>query len=162
MGVCPACRGKGEITQAFGRVREAAKRMKQTDPDFREETPDQYGTTDYSLAAYFWHRGLYGRDGEAPNVRLVRGRPAVGSVAAGHEVDVFFVTPREGVGPEVYAKKTYRGFCWGYGGEGPSGLAAVLADLGLFPTLEDARRFVASLPMEDPWVLEGPAPFPNG
>jgi hypothetical protein len=46
------------------------------------------------------------------------------------------------------------GCSWGYGGEGCQGTAAILHDLGFFPTMDDARRFVGQQTMDKPWQLE--------
>lgn len=46
------------------------------------------------------------------------------------------------------------GLTWGYRGTGPTGLAAVLTDLGAFPELEEAASWVASLPIDESWHLD--------
>jgi hypothetical protein len=46
------------------------------------------------------------------------------------------------------------GLTWGYRGTGPSGLAAILTDLGAFPDLEAARHWVAELALDRAWRLE--------
>ena len=46
------------------------------------------------------------------------------------------------------------GATWGYTGTGPRGLAAILQDLGAFEAHDSALRWVAGLPMDEPWHLE--------
>ncbi len=108
------------------------------------------GITDFSLAAYYRRRPhLRGR------VAAARGRP--------QEEGCFGIV--ELLDHAGHPLAVYRGFAWGYGGEGPSGLAALLADAlpAAFPSYEEAFRFVSSLPQEEPWTIppvprEGTAP----
>lgn len=52
-------------------------------------------------------------------------------------------------------KRVYLTGCsWGYGGEGPHGTATVLADLGAFPTAEEALEFTSRVPIGEPWRRE--------
>ncbi len=50
----------------------------------------------------------------------------------------------------------FHGLAWGYGGEGPHGLAQILADAmpSQFPTFDHARRFVGRLRNGHAWNLE--------
>lgn len=97
---------------------------------------------------------LIGRLGTDPEVRFT---------AAGNSMTTFrlAVTTRErGADGEMVDHTEWftviialRGLAWGYVGEGPAGLANVLADAlpHLFPATDDARRFVLSLPQDEPW-----------
>lgn len=137
---CSLCKGAGQVTRALAQVYTAHRLARAIAPEWNS-TDDSLrpGITIFSLAAYYRRRPyLRGKAARA------RGRPQ-GTECFG----VVELLDREG-----RPLAAYRGFAWGYGGEGPSGLAALLADAfpGAFPSLDDALRFVISLPQEEPWT----------
>ncbi len=121
------------------------RRATAADPQWAGDDDSPHsGITDFSLAAYYRRRPrLRGR------VAGARGRP--------RERGCFGVVELLDEAGRPLA--VYRGFAWGYRGEGPSGLAALLADAlpVLFPSYEAALAFVSSLPQEEPWTTP-PAP----
>ncbi len=150
--VCPVCEGKAgdcnlcggirEISLALSRLYDADQYVRGHSPDWSGRNEDHDGVTAYSLAE--WFRRSWGGSGET---ELLDPRAAAGFFAddTGDEQRVI-VTASEG---EII----FYGFSWGYGGEGPSGLAAVLADAGFFDTLAEARTWIASQDGDQPWEL---------
>lgn len=138
---CRLCRGAGDVPRALAHLYEAHRLARAIAPEWRSSDDSaRPGVTVYSLAAYYRRRRhLQGK------VERARGRPA----GAGEACGVVELLDGEG---NVLAR--YHGLAWGYLGEGPAGLAAVLADLfpAAFPTYEAARRLVASLPQGEPWA----------
>jgi hypothetical protein len=95
------------------------------------------GVTDASLYQYYvLHDEL------RAYAAVVRGRPHPDCWG------VVEVADRRG---KVLAR--FYGFAWGYGGEGPTGLAAMLADLGLFRDMDEAVDYVIRLPQDEPWAM---------
>ncbi len=142
---CPLCRGTGWVTPALVEIYDAYRRATAHEPQWSGADDSIHpGITMFSLAAYYRRRPyLRGRAAAA------RGRP--------REEGCFGVVELLDQAGRPLA--VYRGFAWGYGGEGPSGLAALLADAlpDLFPSYEEAFAFVHSLPQEEPWTTP-PAP----
>ncbi len=122
------------IERALMKLAEADKHVRSQSPDWSGNNADHDGITVYSMAEWFRRRpmqlsrawGRIGSDGE-PRVTLID--------AGGCDSIIF------------------TGFAWGYGGEGPNGLACVLADAGFFPTLDEARVWVARQAFSGSWEL---------
>ncbi len=138
---CRLCHGAGNVPRALAHLYEAHRLARAIAPEWRgSDDSRRPGATVYSLAAYYRRRRhLRGKAARA------RGRPA----GAGEAYGVVELLDGEG---NVLAR--YHGLAWGYLGEGPAGLAAILADLfpAAFPTYEAARRLIASLPQGEPWT----------
>lgn len=99
------------------------------------------GVTRYALAAYAAFRDRFHSSG----------RVVVGS----HEVldhlgKLVLVTAVSGDGLMLLLD----GLTWGFRGTGPSGLAAMLVDLGAQPDWDAAKRWVADLPLDEAWRIE--------
>lgn len=173
---CAACEGEGRLPRALAKIREAATRCEAT-PDrdlFSEVVPRRWaqrtsGVTGTSLAMWSRIRHEFvdkrvqvegiSEGSMAHNIVVVsthesyehehqhtpathpHGPVAAGDAAARH------------VHREVAAVASFDGFSWGYGGEGPHGLACLLADLGLAGSVDDALRFVASRDGARGWAL---------
>jgi hypothetical protein len=98
------------------------------------------GVTPYALAAYAAFRA-----------RLLGSPLVVGSQEVlDHLGELVLVTTVKGDGLTLLLD----GLTWGYRGTGPTGLAAVLVDLGAQPDLETAMRWVAALPIDGAWSIE--------
>jgi hypothetical protein len=96
--------------------------------------------TPYALAAYAAFRA-----------RLLGSPLVVGSQEVlDHLGELVLVTTVKGDGLTLLLD----GLTWGYRGTGPTGLAAVLVDLGAQPDLETAMRWVAALPIDGAWSIE--------
>lgn len=143
-GKCEQCGGAGHVTFALSRLQEADRWVRAHSPEWEGDNRDRPGITLYSTAE--WCRR---RLSEPPMRRaygyLYSGEPHVelhgyGNVDGDHRV----------------AELLFTGFAWGYGGEGPNGLAAVLADAfpRNFETFDDALRWVAHQPFKGSWTLE--------
>lgn len=144
-GVCPACEGGGEtkhpdpcklcdatgkVTRACEHIYSAWKRTNAVD--------DDRGCTQDSLARYFRERDYLRR-----NTQTVRAR---------RHPDVFGRV--ELVDPGARVLIALLGLAWGYGGEGPNGLADIIADLGFFDSDRfKAISYVADQPQNEGWTL---------
>ncbi len=106
-----------------------------------------HGTTDFALAAYwYWRNVLTAHD------------------AVSVEADPDYMVPDESgqrtIKEPALTVRTdceslsMTGCSWGYGGEGPHATAAILCDLGLFSSMDEARKFVGSQPMNSAWKKE--------
>lgn len=143
---CRLCGGSGRVTRALREIYSAHRLARALAPEWRGADDQQRpGVTIFSLAAYYRRR------------RFLRGKVVSARGRPGHEEAFGVVELVDGDGRPLTA---LRGLAWGYGGEGPSGLAAILADAlpGLFPTMEDARRFVMALPQDEPWAITATGP----
>lgn len=99
------------------------------------------GVTPYGLAAYAAFR-----DRLHASPRVVVGSQQV----VDHLGELVLVTAVRGAGLTLLLD----GLTWGYRGTGPTGLAAVLVDLGAQPDIDAAARWVADLPIDGPWSIE--------
>lgn len=141
VGVCALCVGKGEITLPLAHLYEADLWVRRNDPGWKGSDMDHPGITVYSQAYWFRERGRL--RGEVVSV--------LGSIGPQQEPIVALF------GEHRNMLLKLRGFAWGYGGEGPTGLADVLCDIseGLptsFPAYESARLFVGGLPGDKGWT----------
>jgi hypothetical protein len=137
---CRLCQGTGQVTCALAQIYTAHRLARAIAPEWTGADDSlRPGITIFSLAAYYRRRPYLRR-----KAARARGRPG-GTECFG----VVELLDREG-----RTLAAYHGFAWGYGGEGPSGLAALLADVfpEAFPSLEEALRFVISLPQEETWT----------
>lgn len=102
-----------------------------------------HGTTDYALAAF------------AQLYRKFRRRCQVVGVLDYKVPDMegnrTILEPAIVVGDSSGPQLVLTGCSWGYGGEGPSGTAAILCWLGHFDRMQDALRFVGGLKGNQPW-----------
>lgn len=146
-GQCNLCGGTCEISLALSRLYEADRYVRRQSPDWSGDNRDHDGITAYSMAEWFRRRGggLPPSEGEGPRP-LLDPRAAAGFFEEGGEQRVI-ITASEG-------DITFTGLSWGYGGEGPNGLAAVLADAGFFPNLAEARAWIADQSIVRPWELQ--------
>jgi|GEM_PF-2323724 len=136
---CRLCSGSGTVTMALERIYSAHRLARVLAPDWRSADDRQRpGVTTFSLAAYYRRR------------RFLRGKVVAARGRPGHDEAFGIVELVDKDGRPLIA---LHGLAWGYAGEGPAGLANVLADAlpHLFPTTGDARRFVLSLPQDEPW-----------
>jgi len=135
---CTVCHGEGIVIMAVMKLRDADKWVRGNQPDWDGDDASRPGITVFSKAKWWRLREAFGP------VRMARSRP--------YEDDVWGAV--ELVGENGKTVK-FLGFAWGYLGEGPTGLAAVLADAmpGRFPTFQVAREWVARLPQHDAWSL---------
>lgn len=140
---CDLC-SKGFVTAALMRLAEAEKHVRGQEPNWSGDNRDHDGITVYSMAEWFRRRGDlldvraaagFFEDDEARVILTGRSRA---TVAAGRR---------------DYGDVTFTGFAWGYGGEGPNGLAAVLADAGFFASLDEALGWIARQDFGQPWEL---------
>ena len=99
------------------------------------------GITPYGLAAYATFR-----DRLRSSPRVLVGSQQV----LDHLGELVLVTAVWGDGLTLLLD----GLTWGYRGTGPSGLAAVLVDLGAQPDMQSATRWVAELPIDEDWSAE--------
>ena len=148
LGDCAACGGRGIVRYAVAKLYEADRYICANSPDWLGDDADARGVTLYSLAKWWRQRSFLGAAVKAAQGEL---RPMDDdSVLPGDR------TPTEAVVELLDAQgkvlTTFHGFAWGYGGEGPTGLAAVLADAlpQRFPTFEQARNFVMAQ-RQDTW-----------
>ncbi len=136
---CHLCDGSGAVTPALERIYSAERLARVLAPEWRGTDDRQRpGVTTFSLAAYYRRR------------RFLRGRVVAARGRPGHDEAFGIVELLDKDGRPLIA---LHGLAWGYVGEGPAGLANVLADAlpHLFPTSDDARRFVLSLPQDKLW-----------
>lgn len=134
---CGRCGGVGELPLALCRLIEADEYVRRQDSQWDENDSAQEhpGVTVYSLAKWYRKRNAFGL------VHILQGVIDDFGVA---EVWLF-----SNQGKFLHL----RGFAWGYGGEGPSGLAVVMTDIGTFPSTERALQWVARQPQNKNWVL---------
>jgi hypothetical protein len=128
-GPCDLCKGVGVITYALSRLYEADQFVLRNDPDWDGDDASRSGVTIYSLAKWFRQREELG-----PKVHRAHTR---------REDEELVVALEDDRGQELVV---FRGLSWGYGGEGPRGLATILADVlsKQFPTIAEAMRFAQS------------------
>jgi hypothetical protein len=143
IGPCALCSGGGVVSFALMRLWSADAWTRANKPDWQGDDAEHPGVTVFSKARWFRVRqsGLPASAGG-----IVKAEGLVDPDLAG----LVRLTARNGL------QWLFHGFAWGYSGEGPSGLACVLADAMAqrFPTMADARLFVSSQPFERPWVVE--------
>ncbi len=144
VGSCSMCGGTGQITMALVRLYEAQRRVWAQHPEWAGDDKERPGCTDFSMAKYYRLR-----DGLHHGVVGVEGKPA-GETGAAEVTLLIRIGPMRGL-----KTVTFHGFAWGYGGEGPRGLACVLADAmpQRFESVDAARRFLAGLDIGQPWKL---------
>jgi len=143
---CELCAGTSHVRRPLADLYEADRFCRRNDPAWTGIDHDGHrGITLYSQA--MWYRT---RAGFGPIVRAAGAFTGDGSDA----------------GPTVVlenaggAKLTLHGFAWGYGGEGPNGLADVLSDVfpGKFPRKDDALAVVAAFDFNGSWEIGAAAP----
>lgn len=144
---CSLCQGEGVVTLAVMKLRDADRWVRANEPDWDGDDASHPGITVFSKAKWWRMRGTFGP------VRMARSRP--------YEDDVWGAVELVGDGGKTVK---FLGFAWGYPGEGPTGLAAVLADAmpERFPTFQAARQFVCGLPQHDAWSLTGASGLRGG
>jgi len=136
---CIACDGTGSVFWPLARIYDAGREILRSDPQWwAKETSnfDHPGISLYSLADWLRRRTQY-----RPVLR-VEGRRRFDGTA--------LVNVKAGARNFVMA-----GLEWGYLGEGPRGLAAVLGDCfpDRFPTQADAELYVMGLFRDIPWRI---------
>lgn len=135
-GACPVCHGSQEVTRAYAELYQAEERTRRYDPDWSGNSLDYPGITDYGLA--HWYRKRKEFRGPATLVQGVINDQGTSQIWIWDTNN--FPVRIEGVS-------------WGYGGTGPHGLAAILTDLSLFDSIEEAMKWIAIQPMERGWVI---------
>lgn len=151
-GTCGVCDGKQVVSFALRRLYEADRWVSSNQPDWDGDNASHPGVTLFSTAHWYRKRKEWG--------------PRVASVTGGFlrtpDPDGFYATMEMG-SPFTHAVQlldendvvliTFWGFAWGFGGEGPNGLAAVLADAlpSRFETFEAAMQFVSSRAQNEKW-----------
>ena len=134
-GTCSMCNGTGEIKMSTGHVYEAWKRESRAD-DYHSGV-DRPGITQSSLALWWERRIAFG------TIVAVRARPEEDGAFAAIEV----------LNADGDVLK-FKGLSYGYGGEGPHGLAAILADGGAFESEHDAMQWIYELPQGDAFARQ--------
>lgn len=137
-GTCTLCIGDLRVSLALSHLYEADKFVRAHEPNWSGDNATHKGITMYSQADWFRKR---------KSIALQDSKRAEGRVY-NHEHVVYLVAGMTVV---------FYGLSWGYGGEGPNGLADVLADAGFFETQQDALRWVGRLPQDQGWELQAPA-----
>lgn len=132
---CPTCEGAGEMPRAFCRLWEADQQVRRTAPAWGGDNGDHPGITAFSQADYFRRRA-----------DLRQTQIAVGLLRQGEPVVLLDTLP-----PGLVA--AFTGFAWGYGGEGPNGLADLLTDAGFFPSLDEALAWIGARDGTRRWTL---------
>lgn len=140
-GPCHVCGGEGYVTYTLMRLAEADRWVRANRPEWSGDNRDHNRVTMYSMAEWFRRRG------DAPTMAR-----AWGGIVAAEAVVLLFSQPDDGRPPWI----TFTGLSWGYGGEGPNGLAAVLADAfpDDFPVFDEAMAFVSRQTFGDSWTLK--------
>jgi len=135
---CATCCGTGRVTYALMRLAEADRWVRTNCPEWDGDNRSHNGVTLFSTAEWFRRRC----DFQA----LVMEAPVQGGEC------VLRLYGSEGKRKAVI---DFTGFGYGYGGEGPHGLAAVMADAFPedFPTFELAMAFVQRQPFGSAWTF---------
>jgi hypothetical protein len=120
------------------RLQEADRYVRQNHPDWDGDETETVGITAYSKAKWYRNRGM---------------RSQVNAVLC-------YENKEGNCCVELLDEKgklllTLAGMSWGYGGEGPNGLACVLADIfpEKFPNQRTALEEVARHPMNETWTV---------
>lgn len=133
---CPVCGGQGEISLPLMRLKDADKYFSLNHPEIKGDIPEDHTySTQESLAAWYRMRGH------------TTAREVFGTISGNDDYIVGIRTNR--------GTYRFRGLSWGYGGEGPHGLATILADIGSFDSEEAAIDWVMRQPQGKGWVLPG-------
>lgn len=121
-----------------GRLREADNYVRRNHPDWEGDLKEHNGITVYSKAKWYRNRHL---------------REKVMAVFCFEGKDWNLYVNLECEGGKVLL--TLNGFAWGYGGEGPNGLACVLADIfpEKFADQRAALEEVARHRMSESWNI---------
>lgn len=142
-GTCQLCQGSSRVSDAVARLYEADRWVRANAPDWSGDSRERPGITLFSQAEW-WRRRRDLRD----RVDVIQA-----TIEPDQGQTVTLLERRIPGGPMPLL--TFSGFSWGYGGEGPNGLAQVVRDIlpERFPTLEDALRYVASADQTEGWEL---------
>lgn len=142
VGPCTLCSGSGVVSFALMRLHSADVWTRGNKPDWQGDDGEHPGVTVFSKAMWFRVRqsGLPASAGGIVKAEALAEAELAGLVR---------LTARNGL------QWLFHGFAWGYLGEGPSGLACVLADAmpQRFPTMADARLFVSTQSFGQPWAV---------
>jgi len=139
---CTTCNSAGTVSYSLMRLTEADRWVRANAPEWDGCNESHNGVTLFSMAEWFRRRRGFAAD--SVEACLIDGQ-AVLRLA----------------GNEGFLKRPmvidFTGFAWGYGGEGPGGLAALLADAfpDDFPTFELAMLFVQRQPFGTGWAFRG-------
>lgn len=149
---CRTCKGSGFVSSAIAKLRDVVSRHPGSENRIQVgrirvrvggvesataiPTQIHHGITDYALLAYLQKREAL-RDPE----------PAVTAVKV--TVDPAFEWENGILIQNSVDQLVLTGVSWGYGGEGPNGLATILHDLGKFPDHESALKAIAAIPMHE-------------
>lgn len=150
---CDTCEGSQFITTALLKLMDARK-YTGGEQSFMEVDENTYrqtneGITMYALAAYFNLRGSF-RD---PSTVVEAG---MFPMRAEWDGVIHHLPDIHGVKISSSSKTLIlTGLSWGYGGEGPNGLATILHDLGKFQDHKEALNWVGALNKDDiGWVIQ--------
>jgi len=141
MTSCATCYGRGTVSFALMRLAEADSWVRASAPEWDGDNHSHDGVTMFSMAE--WFRRRRGFEAQAVEAGDLNGDYVV----------------RLG-GNEGFLKRPavieFTGFSWGYGGEGPTGLAAMLADAFPhdFASFDVALAFVNRQPFGSTWRFQ--------
>src|SRR3990167_6530306 len=142
---CTTCFGTGTVTYSLMRLTEADRWVRTNFPEWDGDNRSHNGVTLFSMAE--WFRRRRGFAAETVEAGLIDDDVVLRVGGA----DV--IKP----GDTVLHRRVieFTGFAWGYGGEGPHGLAALLADAFSddFPTFDLAFAFVVRQPFGAGWMF---------
>lgn len=137
-GVCLLCEQKGKITKALARIYKGYKQVTDNNPTW-DKTTEPGGVTAYSLALYFLHR--------------IELQYECVHIVGSTEKPEFYSNIVEFLDQSGKILLHLTGFAWGYTGEGPNGLAAVLRDVWPDESLAGKRAVPHNTPMEQGWDI---------
>jgi hypothetical protein len=146
---CAVCNGSGKITEGFAKVREGYRAAMRHDEDCTVRrvsflSRSNPGITMYALADYYQQR-----DNLRGKVAYVECKPNSPISQNGIPFECHAVFMMNANGQPLYS---FWGYSWGFGGEGPTGLAAMLSDL--FDTdFDEMRQVVGSHDIESAWRM---------
>jgi len=142
---CTTCNSAGTVSYSLMRLTEADRWVRANAPEWDGCNESHNGVTLFSMAE--WFRRRRGFAAETVEAGLIDDDVVLRVGGA----DV--IKP----GDTVLHRRVieFTGFAWGYGGEGPHGLAALLADAFSddFPTFDLAFAFVVRQPFGAGWMF---------
>ena len=129
--ICFLCNGNQKTSFELMKIYEANRFVHAQDPLWDGDDASREGVSMYSLAMWYRSKESFG--------------PIVEAQSDGGDGPVLIMNR--------YADTmTLHGVSWGYGGEGPQALAAILADGGLIEGgFNEAIKFVQQIPFQSFW-----------